>query len=333
VRKIELEFTGGEPLANVDFLDATCEYGLRRAAEEGVEASLSLVTNLTLVGVRQLEFLQKYPIQINASLDGDEEDHNSQRPFAAGRGSYRAVLKNVGKLRDVGLKLHAIQTTVTTRTVDKLPQIAERLLELGFTQLSLHRMNMGGIANPAAAALIPEPERYVDKLFETFETQYLPFWRRHGIMPHARHLGLAYAYLLEPKRAYMCQRSPCGAGRTIIAVKPNGDVHGCAIAPWDGIFHYGNINRQSFEECRQSPGASASAERSSSKIPGCSTCLYRGWCQSGCPRDAFAKHGTIMAPSSSCKFYKELWQRSLFSLVDERYPETAIRALARSYLS
>jgi uncharacterized protein len=332
VAQVELEFTGGEPLANVEFLEHTLAYASDRLPAHGICPSFSLVTNLTLLGGRQLDLLHRYPIQLNLSIDGREEEHDAQRPFAAGRGSYRAVLKNLTRLRESGIHPHGVQSTITVRTVDRLPEIARHLLDLGFTQLSLHKMNLGGVERGEPLSLLPDPKLYVEKLFETFETEYLPFWSRTGVMPHARFLGLAFAYLLESKRAYMCQRSPCGAGRTIVATKPDGEVYGCAIGPWSKPFRYGNLHHDTFEDCQSSAAASSSARRRVEDVPGCRDCLFRGWCQGGCPKDAFAAHGTLMAPSPSCGFYRELWSRALFALVDGEFPEEAVRAVARSYL-
>jgi len=332
VRQVEIEFTGGEPLANVDFLSQTIDYAMERTAAHDIRAKFLLISNLTLIGKRQLEFLERYKIMINASLDGDEEAHNAHRPFAAGRGSYHAVAKNLEKLKERGLEPHAIQSVITCRTVEKMPEIAKLLMDLGFTRIVLQPMMFGGILCQDPHKYLPRPARYVEKLFETFETVHIPFWEKTGIMPHTRYLGLTYAYLLEPKRVYMCQRSPCGAGRTIIAVKPDGDVYGCATGPWNEDFYYGNIFRDSFEDCRRSQNACRSGERHFRTIEQCSSCLYRGWCQSGCPKDAYAVHKALMAPSGLCGLYKRLWRRALETLVDETYPEEAVRAVASSYL-
>jgi uncharacterized protein len=331
VRKIQLEFTGGEPLANVEFLAETTKYAMEETRKHGIEATFLIVSNLTIVGPRQIEFLKGFPIGLNVSLDGDQPAHDSQRRFTTGKGSFDVIMRNFERLKQAGISVSAIQSTITARTVDRLPEIAQFLMDLGYCQLSLHYMSLGG-ARQGCTPLKADPETYVNQLFEVFETKFLPVWRKTGLMPHTRTLALAYAYLLEPKRTYMCQRSPCGAGREIIAVKANGDVYGCANGPFVKEFVYGNIWQDSFEQCQQSRNASASAARHFRDLPGCSTCLFRGWCQGGCPKDAFSSHGTIQARSGNCAMYQALWKRSLGSLVEQRYPHEAVHALAASYL-
>lgn len=331
VRKIEVEFTGGEPLANTDFLTATIEYLLARAGENRIEPHISVVSNLTIVGPKQIEFLKKHPVSLNCSLDGDEDAQNGQRPFATGKGSFSAVVRNLQKLRDLGMPVKALQPTVTALTVERLAEIAQFLMDLGFTDMSLHFMGHAG-APEAAHDLAPDPQAYVDKLFEVFEAKFIPFYKKTGRMPYARMLALAFAYLLDPKRTYMCQRSPCGAGRTIMAVKPNGDVFGCATGPYVNELKYGNIWQDSFEDCQNSVNAMASSQRHFRNVPDCNACTYRGWCQAGCPKDAFATYGSILAPSGSCGTYKALWKRALESLIDERYPRDAVRALANAFI-
>jgi uncharacterized protein len=331
IRNIDLEFTGGEPLANVDFLDRTLDYWYERSSELGVDAKIIVVSNLTQIGVRQIEFLRKHNVVLNFSLDGTQMEHDAHRPFAAGRGSYRAVLKNLKRLRELGLDPLSVQSVITSHNVQRLPQIAESILDLGFEQMTLQHVFMAGTRD-RPLWLLPDPELYVSKLFELFEEHYVPCWERTGLMPHTRYLGLAYAYLLEPKRTYMCQRSPCGAGRCITAVNPKGDVHGCAIGPWTDEFRMGNIFEDSFAECQRSAAARASAARHFRHIEGCNRCMFRGWCQSGCPKDAFSVHESIQARPSLCRFYRELWGRALETLVEETYPREAVRAIAGAYL-
>lgn len=331
IRKVDLEFTGGEPLANVDFLDQTLDYWYQRANDAGVSASVIVVSNLTQIGVRQIEFLRKHQVLLNFSLDGDQEEHDGHRPFAAGRGSYHSVIKNLKRLRRLGLEPRSVQSVITSRSVRRLPEIAEGLLELGFDQMTLQHVTVAGTRD-RPTWLLPDPKVYVDKLFELFEQHYLPCWERTGVMPHTRYLGLAYAYLMEPKRTYMCQRSPCGAGRCIIAVNPKGDVYGCAIGPWTEAFRMGNVFENSFDECQQSSAARASESRHFHHIAGCNRCVFRGWCQSGCPKDAFAAHGSIRSRPSLCGFYRELWRRALGTLIEPTYPPEALRAMASSYL-
>jgi uncharacterized protein len=329
-RSTILELTGGEPLANVEFLDQIVGYALARARDE-IRFKIVLVTNLTIVGPRQIEFLRKYPIQLNVSLDGDQVAHDGQRPFASGTGTFHVVMRNIRKLAAEGLAPSALQTTVTARTVECMRETVQFLMEMGYTHLNLQYMSEAG-APPGARGLKPDPELYVNKLFEVFETQFIPFWRSTGQMPYAKHLTVCYAYLLEPKRTYMCQSSPCGAGRNIFCTKSNGDVYGCATGPWDEEFRYGNVFRDSLEECQRSLAAQASSNRDVSALPKCSKCLYRGWCQGGCPKEAFSTTGTIFSPSASCRMFQALWQRALESLIDCEFPEDAVREQAKYYL-
>lgn len=331
VRRLKLEFTGGEPLANVDLLRATTKYALDQAAVHDIAMDILLVSNLTILGPGQIDFLRSFPITLNVSLDGDRSAHDQNRRFATGKGTFDVVMRNFERLKQANLPVSTIQSTITTHTVDRLPEIAQFLLDLGYRQLTLHYMALGG-ARPGCGPFKADPHTYIERLFEVFETKFLPLWRETGLMPHTRTLALAYAYLLEPKRTYMCQRSPCGAGKEIIAVKTNGDVYGCANGPFIPQFAYGNIWHNSFEECQHSANANASAARHFRDIPACTSCIYRGWCQGGCPKDAFSTHGDIQSPSGNCEMYQVLWSKALETLVEERYPQQAVRALAASYL-
>lgn len=330
MRNLILEITGGEPLANVEYLDRIIGYAMLQFGQE-ICAKIIIVTNLTILGPRQLELLHKYPIILAVSLDGDRESHNAQRLFASGNPTWDVVMNNIRKLADHGLPPESLQTTITSQTVERMTDTVRLLMDMGYTHLSLQHMTSTG-SPPGSRYLKPDPCLYVEKLFQVFREQFIPFWRTTGAMPYARHLSICYAYLLEPKRTYMCQSSPCGAGRNIICTKGNGDVFGCATGPWDEALRYGNILRDSFEVCQRSAAATASASRQVSALPKCGSCLWRGWCHGGCPKEAYGATGSIFEPSDSCELHQRLFKRALESLMDNEFPEEAIREQAKYYL-
>lgn len=330
-QKVILEFTGGEPLANADFIDETLTYA-RQKLDPRVEVETLIVSNLTVLTERQIDLIKKHKIRINVSLDGPAEDNDGQRIFASGRGTFDVVMNNIQKLAKVGISLKGVQSVVTSRTVPRLVPIADYFLnDLGFTDMTFAYMSDAG-ARPGSETLRPDPKAFVDQLFNMLDQVFIPHWEKTGVMPYTRYLSVAFAYLLEPVRSYMCQASPCGAGKNIIATKSNGDVYGCACGPWDDELKLGNIYSDSFEECQMSDAALASASRKGEDIPKCSTCLYLGWCRGGCPKDAFSRHGSIFREGGNCEMYQALWGRALECLVEGRYAESAIRELAKPFL-
>lgn len=179
--------------------------------------------------------------------------------------------------------------------------------------------------------LAVDPQVYVDKLFEALDTVILPYWKEHKLKFHVRHLGILFMYLLEPWRNYMCQRSPCGNSSTIISTDAFGNVYGCNHAPFNEETLLGNIMINSYEECQRNKNAIKFRERSYNKIELCSKCLFRSFCQAGCPKTALSLHDTIMAPGDLCAFNKALFMKGMEKLIEKAYPSELVYDLASSY--
>ena len=179
--------------------------------------------------------------------------------------------------------------------------------------------------------LLPAPEVYVDNLFKTIKTVCLPYWNKYKTYLHIRHLGIVFAYLLEPWRSYMCQRSPCGNARNIIATKSNGDVYGCNQAPFNEETILGNIYDMSFEECIESDNAIKFQKRTIDRIDECRVCIFRSFCQGGCPKSALALHDNIYAPGDTCELNKLLFTKGIETILDSKIPEELIRQPSVSY--
>ena len=180
--------------------------------------------------------------------------------------------------------------------------------------------------------LLPDPEEYVFYLMKVMREVLLPEWLKNHEHMHVRHLGLGFAYLLEPWRNYMCQRCPCGCSSTIISTKANGDVYGCNTAPYTEETLLGNIIELSFEECVNSENAKIFQERDIIKIEECRDCVFRSYCQGGCPKSALSLHGDIHTPGDICELNKYLFTSCLEAMLDESIPYGFIKSFANSFI-
>jgi len=122
VAKPIIILTGGEPLLRPDLLEIA-----RRVRELGMRPVLA--TNGTLLTEELARELKEVGIaRVSISLDGARpETHDAFRQVT---GAFEGALRGIQILQKVGLPLQ-INTTVTARNLEELPQIHELAKKLG----------------------------------------------------------------------------------------------------------------------------------------------------------------------------------------------------------
>lgn len=327
---VTLEFTGGEPLVNIEFLTGVCEYALEKFGQLDIKPDILFASNMTVLGQKQIDYIKKFKPSIQVSLDGPKEIHDAQRSFHSGKGSFDVIIKNLETLKREGVPARTISSVITSRSVEHMPKIAQFILDMGYLQMTLQPMHCIGRAG-REKELACDPDVYVEKLFETLDKVILPSWLKTKTHMHVRHLGIMFAYLLEPWRNYMCQRSPCGNSLTIISTDAKGDVYGCNQAPFNEETVLGNISNMSFSQCKESGNARKISERKIEKIEECRKCVFRSYCQGGCPKTALTIHGQFNKPGDTCGFNRALFTKGMEKLIENAYPLDLVRDLAMSY--
>ena len=99
-QSISLTFHGGEPcLVGVKRFDRWCRTARREL--EGVAAvEFGIQTNGTLLDGAWAEVFSRYDVSVGISLDGPKATNDLARVDHAGRGSYDAVVRGIGALRE-----------------------------------------------------------------------------------------------------------------------------------------------------------------------------------------------------------------------------------------
>lgn len=106
-----LQFFGGEPLLNVDAIEAVSAYLSARFGESG--PALVATTNGTVLSDRAADVLDKYRIGLTVSLDGPADIHDELRPAKSLRSSHAAAMANIAILRRRGIELD-VECTYTS---------------------------------------------------------------------------------------------------------------------------------------------------------------------------------------------------------------------------
>lgn len=119
-----LTWWGGEPLADFELLKSTKnfiesldweKYNIRKN-----DIRYSMVTNFTILNKSIIDFLAENKINLQVSLDGDEEEHNRNRIFPNGEGSFNTVISNINLLIKLQPEYARNHLTINTVLADNL---------------------------------------------------------------------------------------------------------------------------------------------------------------------------------------------------------------------
>ncbi len=121
-------FFGGEPLLEFDLMKGIVQYA---GDKYGDKIAFRLSTNATLLEKHHLDFFEHHGIYFVVSIDGNREQHDSQRCDAAGHGSYDHI---VSILHDVlALNPYTVAVSVVVpETAHNVRDGVESLFDLGF---------------------------------------------------------------------------------------------------------------------------------------------------------------------------------------------------------
>ncbi len=97
----QIKFFGGEPMMNIDAIEAVCR-NIQERHEQGRLRKLpeyKIVTNGTIMPERAMRVIRDYNIQTVFSMDGPEPIHDYARVFPNEKGSFSVVRDNFRALR------------------------------------------------------------------------------------------------------------------------------------------------------------------------------------------------------------------------------------------
>lgn len=141
-KAIILDFIGGEPLLEIDLIDAICDYWLSRCIELhhpwATQYMISACSNGVLYFDEKVQaFIKKHKghLSLSISIDGDKALHDKCRIFPDGTGSYDAAssaakhyMENFGQL---GSKI-----TICPENLPYLSQAVQHFIDLGYRDIN-----------------------------------------------------------------------------------------------------------------------------------------------------------------------------------------------------
>lgn len=271
-------FFGGEPLLNFDVLKEIVEYCDILNKVTGKMFSYSMTTNGTLLDDEMLRFFKNNRIGITVSLDGNEEQHDKCRRFPNGNGSYRIILGNMGKMKNVGLPF-SIRATIPLELFSKYDEIDSFLNSLGAESVVISRVSVYDDINK-------------DKLGSTYTDNNDLFVKFHKNYFETHVEDVLYDNDEEKMRLMLSvgytskKRIACGFMKGTTTVSTDGTLYPCHRFVGMKGFDFGNVKlginkiimKQILDELDRT------TER-------CIDCFARYVCQRNCIRDIASDSG------------------------------------------
>jgi uncharacterized protein len=289
-RQVKLKYAGGEASLQIKSVLDLHAYALRKASEYGLALSGLLLSNGVALSRRTIELLKAARIKVTLSLDGLQDDHDSQRPMLNGHGSALYVLRTIDRLLENDLVPH-ITVTVSRRNLSGLPALILYLLgrKLSFS-LNYYREN----------ECAPADLRFADgPIIAAMRAVFLMVEKN---LPARSLLGS----LLDKASMTPHQRT-CGVGQNYLVIDQRGGVAKCQMHIQQPIT---TIERHDplkiIREDRLGVQNLAVEEKA-----GCRQCEWRYWCTGGCPAQTYQSTGRYDVKSPNCAIYKALFPEVL----------------------
>lgn len=275
--KLNLSFLGGEPLVNRPVLQRATLYAVDLARQRDVPITFSITTNGTLVTEADADFFEEHGFAVTVSLDGIGTQHDAQRPFRNGQGSFDRIMRRIAPLlaRQRRMQVSA-RVTVTPRNLD-LRATLDAFIGAGFHSVGFSPMlaSPSGQGEMQTADLAAMLDQMIDcgREFErrTLQRRRYPFANMLNAM---REIGRG------THRPY-----PCGAGAGYLGVSASGDLAACHRFVDDEHGAVGSLD-QGVDVKRQAAWLS---ERHVHRQEPCTGCWARYLCGGGCHHEVLKR--------------------------------------------
>jgi len=278
----QLTITGGEPLLYHDF-----HVLLNRIRADYPQLHLAVLSNGSLIDTTAASWLAGLkPDFVQLSLEGGEATHDTTR----GAGDYQRVIQALCCLKRADVPA-MVSFTAHGRNYREFPAVVRAAQECGSMRVWSDRWIPLGQTAAGNGVLSSGETRDFFTIMNTMRRS-VP----DGIFPKTKvAMHRALQFLVAGGRPYSCQ-----AGRSLLAVMPNGDVYPCRRMP----VSVGNIFQQPIETIyEESP--LLRMLRSDDAIPAaCRTCFYAQACRGGLRCLSHAITGDPFRKDPGCWFHE-----------------------------
>lgn len=292
-KQIKLKYAGGEPLLRFPLIVELHRYAMSLAGLHGLRLDGVVLSNGTLLTARIIENLRSLELRLMISLDGLGQFHDAHRPYIGGRGSFADVAEAINLTLANNL-VPNISVTVSSRTVDGLPDIMAWILERDLPfGLNFYRENELSISHEDMKL---DERVIINGMFAAFNVIENPLPRRSFLGGIIDRTNLSSAHT-----------HTCGVGQNYLVFDQNGQVAKCQMRIREPITNVHVSDPLAAIRADQIGIQNLSVEEKE----GCKTCEWKYWCAGGCPLETYRATGRYDVKSPNCNIYKALFPEAL----------------------
>lgn len=307
---IKIEFQGGEPLINWNVVRYIVQYAETKNIKIKKNLEFVLCTNLMLINDEILKFLYEHSIQISTSLDGPKQLHDKNRLSRNGTSSYDVLLEKLTMTRKVfGLNGPSPLLTITKHHLNKLKDVVNEYVNLGFNGVFMRSLNPYGIAKQQWDQLGYPIEDFIDSYINVL--RYIIQLNLDGHWFPEYYATLLLTRILTPfSTGFVDLQSPSGAGISGAIYDFDGSVYPADEARMlartgDKRFFMGNVHYNSYIELFNNHKLHELINSSCVEVlPGCAWCAYQLYCGSD-PIRNYVESGDIVGHRPTSEFCKK----------------------------
>lgn len=323
-KAITIEFQGGEPLLNFPIVKYIVEYAKKVNKKHKKSLLFSIVTNLTLMNNKILNYLLNNTVGICTSLDGPKELHDKNRKYIGGEGSYDDVVKwiKVIKKREKSSKkgyprLNAL-ATITRFSLPHYKEIVDEYEKLGLDKVWFRYLNQLGFAQPAWENISYSAQEFLD--FWKKGVDYV-YSEKEKITEVSSGI-LLFKILRKEDPNFLDILSPCGAAIGQMAYMYDGNIYSCDEGRMCGseFFRLGNVNQNSYKEVLSAPKTCSLIASSVNESYLCDACTYQPYC-GVCPLWNYVCSANLvpkLATDMRCKILKSQFEHIFKKLIYDK---------------
>lgn len=292
-KQVKLKYAGGESLLRYPLILELHAYAEELAQEHGISVEEVVLSNGTLLTEDMAKTLKALGVRLMISMDGMGHYHDSQRPYAGGRGSFKDVSDSVDLALSCGL-VPNISVTVSGRTAEGLADIMEWILEreLPFS-LNFYRENELSVSQQD---LQLDEQKIINGMKAAFKVI-------ENNLPRRGFLG----GIIDRTNLSAPHTHTCGVGENYLVFDQNGQIAKCQMHIRKPISNI-TVN-DPLKIIREDKVGIQNL--SVEEKEGCRTCEWKYWCTGGCPLATHRATGRYDVKSPNCNIYKALYPEAL----------------------
>jgi len=289
---------GGEPVISWDRVRYIVEYGKARAAEQGFDLELLLMTNGSLITPEIVDFLKEHQVQVGVSFEILPEIQQTQR------GKYERVKANILMMLERGLS-PSISSVITPQNVYRMEEMV-RVVINDFP--GIRHLNF----DPAMSNELFADEVLLDVFYQRFIDHFFKAKKLSG----EHHITLDCNVVRRAEKLFprYCQGKLC--------LVPNGDISIChtisspqEIAYDDYIYGKLTADGPVFDEQK----FHQLIDVNHILLPNCETCIARWHCAGGCMM--YKRNYDEKKFLAVCRFTEKMIGTILLAKLDTAYKE------------